>query len=76
MAVLLMNNGDNEATLGACEGHIHSAEVLHEAEVAPIVSSGDRHNDDLLFSALKSVHTCDLHQMTAVRASAAQASTK
>ena len=57
---------DNDAAPGARKGDIHSAEILDEAEVAALVRSGGRHNDELLFSALKSVHTCDLHQMKAV----------
>ena len=64
---------DNDAAPGACKGDIHSAEILDEAEVAALVRSGGRHNDELLFSALKSVHTCDLHQMKPVGASSAQA---
>ena len=48
-------------------------DATDEAQVAALVRPGGRHNDELLFSPLKSVHTCDLHQRKAEFASCAQA---
>ncbi len=64
---------DNDAAPGARKGDIHPAEILDEAQVAALVRSGGRHNDELLFSPLKSVHTCDLHLRKIEFAALAQA---